>query len=312
MLFGERMKTAIISHPDCLLHEMGYGHPEQPDRIRVINHALKHSSIRDHLIFYEAPEVTVEQLRRVHDPLYIERIFHLAPKSDLIYLDPDTAMNPFTLRAAKRAAGALVKAVDLVMDKEIASAFCNVRPPGHHAERGQAMGFCFFNNVAVGVAHALEIHKLKRVAIIDFDVHHGNGTEDIFRDDPRVMLCSSFQHPFYPFSGAETQNEHIINVPLPAGMKGSDFITYVEKIWLPKVYEFKPEMIFFSAGFDAHTQDVLANLEFEVEDYAWITRQFRALAEECCQGRMVSTLEGGYTLEVLGQCVEAHVRELVG
>lgn len=301
------MTIALISHPDCLLHEMGFSHPEQPDRIRVIEMALRQADFNSQLMRYPAPLATREQLKRAHDEDYVEQIFQIAPAEDMIMLDPDTMMNPHTLPAALRAAGAVVLAVDLVMKKEVNAAFCNVRPPGHHAEHAQAMGFCFFNNVAVGVLHALEQHRLQRVAIIDFDVHHGNGTEDIFRDDERVMLCSSFQHPFYPNSGAETQNQHILNMPLPAGFGGQEYREKVSADWLPAVRDFKPEMIFFSAGFDAHALDPLANLNFQAEDYAWITRQIKQIADEVCEGRMVSALEGGYELGVLGQCAVAHV-----
>lgn len=302
--------VAIISHPDCLLHDMGFMHPEQPDRLRVIQNELEKPEIKKYIKEYTAPLATREQLLRVHDEQYVDEIFHIAPKTGLVELDPDTAMNPYTLQAALRAAGALVYAVDLVIKKEEKTAFCNVRPPGHHAERARAMGFCFFNNVAVGVAHALEHYGLKRVAIIDFDVHHGNGTENIFKNDERVMLCSSFQHPFYPNEGAETKSDHIINVPLPAGTRGDQFFTQVEKRWVPAVRNFKPDMIFFSAGFDAHAKDELANLFLEVEDYAAITRLFKQIADEFCEGRVVSTLEGGYALDILGLCVAAHVLEL--
>ncbi len=304
------MSVALISHPICLLHQMGFDHPEQPNRLRAIQTELIISGLDAHLKHYEAPAVTREQLLRVHDADYIEEIFQIAPKEGLVAIDPDTLMNPYTLQAALHAAGSTVCGVDLVMKKEVNAAFCNVRPPGHHAERARAMGFCFFNNIAVGVAHALEQYKLKRVAIIDFDVHHGNGTENIFLNDERVMLCSSFQHPFYPFAGADTESDHIINLPLPAGTAGDEFFQKVVERWVPAVEKFEPEMIFFSAGFDAHIQDELAHLRLEVEDYAWITRKFKDIADRFCEGRMVSTLEGGYSLEVLGACVAAHIAEL--
>jgi acetoin utilization deacetylase AcuC-like enzyme len=304
------MSIGIISHPDCLLHEMGRSHPEQPERLRVIEGELISLGIRADLKEYEAPLATREQLERVHTPEYVESIFLASPKQGLVSLDPDTWMNPYTLSAARRAAGAVIYGVDLVMSGELHAAFCNIRPPGHHAERAQAMGFCFFNNIAVGVAYALEHYKLKRVAIIDFDVHHGNGTENIFKNDDRVLLCSSFQHPFYPFSGAGTRNEHILNLPLPSGCTGRMFRDEIETHWLMKIKEFKPEMIFFSAGFDGHEKDVMANISLHEDDYAWITQKIKAIADEVCQGRIVSALEGGYALEILGRAAAAHIQAL--
>jgi acetoin utilization deacetylase AcuC-like enzyme len=299
------MPIAILSHPSCFLHEMGDSHPEQPARVQVIQEALDASSLD--LKNYSAPLAKLEDLQRVHSNEYLDYIFGMAPDAGYASIDPDTTMNPHTLKAALRAAGANVHAVDLVMMGEVSAAFCNVRPPGHHAERSNAMGFCFFNNVAVGVAHALEYHKLKRVAIVDFDVHHGNGTEDIFKNDARVLFCSSFQHPFYPYSGAETQSSHILNIPLPAGSTGKIFREKVTNYWLTALRDFKPEMIFFSAGFDAHVQDHLANLQLIEDDYTWVTAQVKEIADEFCQGRIVSTLEGGYTLDTLVKCVIAHV-----
>jgi acetoin utilization deacetylase AcuC-like enzyme len=302
------MTLAIISHPDCLLHDMGFQHPEQPDRVRVIDKALSQSDID--FKKYEAPLADRKQLLRAHDENYINSIFARAPKEDLIPLDPDTWMNPFTLQAALRAAGAVVYAVDLVMSGEVKSAFCNVRPPGHHAEHDKAMGFCFFNNVVVGAYHALEHYHLKRVAIVDFDVHHGNGTEDIVQNDERILYCSTFQSPFYPFSGTENTSNHLINVPLPAGTDGKSFRKIVEKKFLSQIAAFKPEIIFFSAGFDAYLNDPLAGLMLVEEDYAWITEEIKQIADETCQGRIVSVLEGGYDLEGLAACAVAHVRAL--
>jgi acetoin utilization deacetylase AcuC-like enzyme len=235
-----------------------------------------------------------------------------APQHGLVYLDPDTAMNPFTLNAALRAAGAVVLATDLVLEGKLENAFCAIRPPGHHAESGRAMGFCLFNNVAVGVAHAIEKYGLKRVAIVDFDVHHGNGTEEIFHDDPRVMLCSTFQHPFYPHCGAESGNEHIINVPLPAGTDGEAFRKAVTERWLPALERFRPEMLFISAGFDAHREDDMAMFKLSEPDYAWVTQQLKDVAERHAQGRIVSVLEGGYELHALGRSVAAHIKVLSG
>jgi acetoin utilization deacetylase AcuC-like enzyme len=247
----------------------------------------------------------------VHDENYINNIFQLSPQQGLIELDPDTWMNPHTLIAALRAAGSVISAVDLVMSGEVVAGFCHVRPPGHHAERSHAMGFCFFNNIAVGVAHALEHHHLKRIAIIDFDVHHGNGTEDIFQQDERVLLCSSFEHPFYPYNGADTKSHHILNLPMAAGTGGQKFREEIKNLWLEKIKSFKPEMIFFSAGFDGHAEDNMSNLLLHENDYEWITREIKQIADECCQGRIVSALEGGYALEALARSVTAHLRGLL-
>jgi acetoin utilization deacetylase AcuC-like enzyme len=293
-----------------LLHEMGYSHPEQPARLLVIENELFASGTQADLKKYEAILATREQLARVHDVDYIQHVFNTSPEHGLVGLDADTWMNPYTLPAALRAAGSVIQGVDLVLSGEVAAVFCNVRPPGHHAERMHAMGFCFFNNIAVGVAHALEHHKLKRVAIIDFDAHHGNGTEDIFRKDERVLFCSSFQHPFYPFSGSETKSKHIVNITLPLGATGKIFREKAAAGWLTKLKEFQPEFIFISAGFDGHAKDLLANISLHEEDYAWITQEVKKIADEVCQGRIVSALEGGYALDVLGKCVLAHVEAL--
>ena len=301
------MTTALISHPDCLLHEMGVGHPEQPARLTVIMEALQNLP---NITYFEAPMATRDDLLRVHDAEYVDGIMAIAPNSGMVSLDPDTAMNPHTLKAALHAAGAGIKAVDLVMAKKAKAAFCNVRPPGHHAERRRAMGFCFFNNVAITAAHALANHGLKRIAIIDFDVHHGNGTEDIMQNDERILLCSSFEHPFYPFSGDQTKSEHIINVPLQAGTDGSRFRAQVLLRWLNAVEAFRPELILFSAGFDGYTGDRMADLNLEPDDYAWITAEMRKIAEKYCDGKLISLLEGGYALEGLDECAKAHVAAL--
>jgi len=302
--------TAYISHPDCLKHEMGEGHPECPARLSAIEDQLILAGLQPFLQQHDAPLATFEQLVRVHTPHYIETLRAVSPEKGLVYLDPDTAMNPYSLNAALRAAGAVVLAVDLVMAGQVQNAFCAVRPPGHHAESARAMGFCLFNNVAVGVAHALANYGLRRVAIADFDVHHGNGTEEIFHDDPRVMLCSTFQHPYYPFRGADSGNEHIINVPLPAGAGGAAFREAVTKFWLPALERFRPELLFISAGFDAHRDDDMAQMNLLEGDYAWVTQQVRNVAEEFCQGRIVSVLEGGYDLNALGRSVLAHLKVL--
>jgi acetoin utilization deacetylase AcuC-like enzyme len=300
------MPTAILSHPACLRHNMGPLHPECPERLTAIHDQLTVAAL-ENLREYEAPLATREQLLRVHTAAYLDLIETSAPATGLIRLDPDTAMNPDSLEAALRAAGAVVMATDKVMSGEVDNAFCNVRPPGHHATRDQSMGFCIFNNVAVGVAHALAQYGLQRVAIVDFDVHHGNGTEDIFHDDPRVMLCSTFQHPFYPHSGATSGNDHIINVPLPAGTDGTGFRSAFMTKCLPALERFAPQMVFISAGFDAHREDELAMLNLVEADYAWVTQQIKSIAAQYAHGRIVSTLEGGYSLPALGRSAAAHI-----
>ena len=305
------MATALLTHPDCVLHEMGEGHPESPQRLKAVLHALQESGLASQLQLLEAPMADREQLERVHGADYVDVIFNAAPSSGYAYLDPDTSMNPHSLSAVLRAAGAVVKGTDLVMEGKVRNAFCAVRPPGHHATPERAMGFCVFNNVAVGAKHALEAHGLERVAVLDFDVHHGNGTEDAFHDDPRVMLCSTFQHPYYPYSGASSGNEHIINVPLPAMTDGRGFRAAVERFWLPALESYRPELVFVSAGFDAHRDDPLAYLKLDDEDYRWVTERLMEVAERHAGGRVVSTLEGGYNTEALGRCVVEHVGALL-
>jgi acetoin utilization deacetylase AcuC-like enzyme len=259
----------------------------------------------------EAPAADEETLSRAHDPNYVASIFAASPIEDYAYLDPDTSMNPYTLDAACRAAGAVVEGVDRVMDGRNRNAFCAVRPCGHHATHAEAMGFCIFNNVGVGARHAIEAHGLSRVAILDFDVHHGNGTEDIFHDDERVMLCSSFQHPYYPGTGAHSGNAHIIPTPLPARTGSMAFRAAIERTWFPALEAFKPELIIISAGFDAHKDDPLAYLELDEADYDWITREIMRIAEQHASGRVVSALEGGYNLDALGRSATAHVGALL-
>jgi len=306
------MATAFIHHPDCRLHDMGAHHPESPDRVAVIEDHLLATGLLDHLVSHAAPKATREQLLRVHDGDYLDSIESASPHSGIAHLDPDTAMNPHSLTAALRAAGAVVMATDSVIRGEAENAFCNVRPPGHHACRKRAMGFCFFNNVAVGAAHAIEVHGLQRVAIVDFDVHHGNGTEDIFSGDRRVMMVSTFQHPFYPYSGTQGRSERMVNIPLAAYSSGVEFRNAVVNDWLPALHGFAPQMIFISAGFDAHRDDDMASLGLVESDYAWVTEQIVNVAERYAQGRIVSTLEGGYNLGALARSVGAHIRALSG
>ena len=291
---------------------MGAQHPESPERLRAVMQSLHSSGLAAKLRTFESPQATREALARVHAAHYVDRIFDSAPAQGYAYIDPDTSMNPKSLSAALHAAGAVVHAVDLVMGGEAKRAFCAVRPPGHHATPERAMGFCLFNNVAIGAMHALEAHGLDRVAILDFDVHHGNGTEAAFHEDPRVMLCSTFQHPYYPYCGADSCNDHIINVPLPAMTDGNGFRAAVEKFWVPALEKFAPQLVFVSAGFDAHREDPLAYLNLEDDDYRWITAKLVEVADRHAGGRVVSTLEGGYNTGALGRCVVEHVRVLIG
>ncbi len=305
------MSTAIVSHPECELHEMGEDHPEQPARLWAIRDRLISSGLEMVLHYYDAPQATRRHLERVHTTDYVDKIFNSSPQEGLCHLTPDTAMNPHTLDAALYASGAVILGVDLVMSDKRETVFCAVRPPGHHAEPQTPMGFCFFNNIAVGAAHALVEHQLERVAIIDFDVHHGNGTEEIFRNNPKVLFCSSFQHPFYPFTGHETDEEHIVNITLPAGTAGPHFRQEVETHWLPRLHNFKPQLVFISAGFDAHAEDDMAYLRLRESDYRWVTEELKDVANQYAHGRVVSSLEGGYNLSALGRSVGVHIDALM-
>jgi acetoin utilization deacetylase AcuC-like enzyme len=302
--------TAFISHSDCQLHDMGSYHPETPERLHAISDHMIAQGLDSYFSYHEAPLATFQQLKRVHTAAHLERLKRAAPELGIVHLDPDTAMNRYTWQAALRAAGAGVKAVDLVMAGDVENAFCAVRPPGHHAERAAAMGFCFFNNIAVAAAHALEAHHLSRVAVIDFDVHHGNGTEDCFKKDPRVLMVSTFQHPFYPYSGTVSPAANMLNIPLGRGTDGEEFRRVVSDLWMPRLHEFRPEMLFISAGFDGHYEDEMGGLKLLEKDYAWVTEQMKQVAEEHAQGRIVSMLEGGYSLSALARSVVAHIRAL--
>lgn len=306
------MQTAYITHPDCLKHEMTEYHPECPRRISAIEDQLAAKGLLDFLRHFDAPTASIPQLAKAHDKDYVESIFNQSPTKGLHHVDPDTSMNPFTLEAARRAAGAGILATDLVLSSDIKRAFCNVRPPGHHAEKNSAMGFCFFNNVAAAALHAIEHHKLDRVAIVDFDVHHGNGTEDILAHNPNVLFCSTYQHPFYPNSAGETVDDMMINVPLPTGTRGADYRTAIKENWLPALRQFKPEIIFISAGFDGHIDDEMGGFSLMDSDYVWITNEICGIANEFAQGRVISMLEGGYDLVSLGRCATEHVRVLMG
>lgn len=306
------MAIAYISHYDCQLHDMGHHHPEQPARLSAINDRLIATGLEMVLHQYDAPLATRDLLEAVHDASYIDEIYAAAPAEGIAWVDGDTAMNKHSLNAALRAAGSVALGVDLVMEGKAKQVFCAVRPPGHHAEHHRAMGFCLFNNIAVGAYHALNKYGLERVAIVDFDVHHGNGTEDIVSGDERTLFCSTFQHPFYPHSGYDSTAANIVNAPLPSGASGKVFREAVETHWLPRLEEFAPELVFVSAGFDAHQADDMANLNLIDTDYGWITRRLCEQADRSAQGRVVSSLEGGYDLHALARSVEAHLKAFLG
>lgn len=306
------MTLAFISHPDCMLHQTVSYHPETAERLSAIHDQLLASGLEMILQHVEAPLVTREQLERVHDADYLEELFHKLDTQEQVWLDGDTMMMPGTLTAARRAAGAVVVAVERVMQDENQLAFCAVRPPGHHAERDKAMGFCLFNNIAVGAAHAISRFNLDRIAIIDFDAHFGNGTEQIFASNEQVMICSSFQHPFYPGSGEPSYQGRIINLPLAAGSGGAELRAGVEQYWLPALDAFQPELILISAGFDGHREDDMSELNLVEDDYAWLSGQIKIMADKHAGGRVVSVLEGGYALSALGRSVVAHLKALLG
>jgi acetoin utilization deacetylase AcuC-like enzyme len=306
------MSTAYLSHPLFLQHEMGENHPECPARLQAIKQHLTTAGYDEQLHHHPAPPAERGAILRVHHADYLNTLERVAPTQGYAQLDPDTAMNPHTLNAALHAAGAGIGATDLVLSGEVTNAFCAVRPPGHHAEPGHAMGFCIFNNIAIAVAHALEVHGLQRVAIIDFDVHHGNGTETMFRHDERVLFCSSFQHPFYPGTRLDSIKPHIIHAPLHAGDGSDAFRTaYSEKIF-PAVEAFTPQMLFISAGFDGHKEDAMSGLKLSDEDYIWVSERIVELAARHANRRIVSLLEGGYALQALARCATHHIAALIG
>ncbi len=305
------MSTALITHSDCELHEISPGHPECPQRISAVLDQLKKEGVYDYLSHFDAPVATRDMPALVHPEHYVQHILDSAPSSGSVQLDPDTAMNPHSLNAALRAVGAGVLATDKVMSGEVDNAFCLVRPPGHHAEKDQAMGFCFFGSIAIAARHAIVNGGLERVAIVDFDVHHGNGTEDLVDGDASILFCSSFQHPFYPGGFRPSIEGQRVNVPLAAGTDSGSFREAITQQWLPALQEFKPQMLFVSAGFDAHAEDPLASLDLQDADFTWVTEQLLAVAQEHCNGRLVSMLEGGYSLPALGRSATAHVRALM-
>ena len=308
------MSTAFYTHPECRLHDMGAGHPECPQRLDAIADHLRATGLDIALDFRDAPLVTAEQLSRAHTSGYVAEVMDLMQQVEAAgeprAVDPDTVICAATRQAALRSAGAAVAATDAVLSGRAANAFCSVRPPGHHATRDQSMGFCFFNNVAVAARHALDVHGLQRVAIVDFDVHHGNGTEDIIAGDDRVLMVSFFQHPLYPFSGGTPLGTNMVNLPVPAYSRGPAVRELIEMMWMPRLEEFKPQMVFISAGFDAHREDDMGQLGLVEADYEWITMRIKALAERHAQGRIVSCLEGGYNPSALARSVAAHLRVL--
>ncbi|MDS1141954.1 histone deacetylase family protein [Pusillimonas sp. SM2304] len=304
------METLYITHPACRLHEMGSWHPECPDRLDAINDRLVASGLLDFLQEETASPASDADLLRVHPAEHIAYLRGHAPAEGYFQIDPDTLMNPHTLEAAWAAAGAGITAVDAVMQQTHRNAFCAVRPPGHHARPAQAMGFCFLNNIAIAAAYALEQYGLERVAIIDFDVHHGNGTEEMLAGDPRVLMCSFFQHPLFPGQYQHPPAENMVNIPVDAYTKSDALRALVADVWVPRLLAFRPQFIFVSAGFDAHREDDMAQLNMVESDYAWITEQVVAVADETASGRIVSFLEGGYNLSALGRSVDAHIRAL--
>lgn len=297
----------LVTHDDCLLHRMQPRHPERPERLSHLLAHLEQSGIGSDFERVKPEPASVELLSSIHDRAYVEMLEALLPAEGLVQVDPDTAMGPGSMRAAKCAAGAVVAATRAVLAGSFERAFCAVRPPGHHAEKAAAMGFCFFNNVALGARVALDEGGLERVAILDFDVHQGNGTVAEFMDEPRVLVCSSFQHPHYPNRLFDVERANIVNTPLPAGTDGPHFRAAVERDWLPALERHRPELILVSAGFDGHRDDPLADFDLLEADYGWVTELIADAAARSADGRIVSTLEGGYDLDALARSAEAHL-----
>ena len=312
-------KTGYFTHRDCWKHEMGPGHPECPERLDAIEDRLLVSGVFDALERYDAPQAATADLELAHDRMHVammrgysellaEEVQAGGPQFSQI--DPDTSINVHTWNAALRSAGAGMAATDAVMAGEIENAFCAVRPPGHHATRNKAQGFCFFNNVSVAAKYALERYHLQRVAVVDFDVHHGDGTENILAGDMRALMVGIFQHPFYPFCGDQNPAANMLNVPIPAYTRGMDIREMIEMSWIPRLEEFQPEMIFISAGFDGHREDDMGQLGLTEQDFAWITQRIKDIAKRYSKGRIVLVLEGGYVMSPLARSVEAHIRVL--
>ena len=306
------MITGYITHPDCKLHHMGPDHPESPLRLEAIHRRLSLAGVLQQTMQSEAREAREEELGRVHPLRHLRALEKCVPDEGVVVLDSDTIMNPHSLRVARIAAGAVIRGVDQVFRHQADNVFCAVRPPGHHAEATDAMGFCFLNNIAVGAAHARAKYGARRIAILDFDVHQCNGTIDIFKDDPEVLVCTSFQYPFYPWRYLRSDWHNVVNTPLPAGTGSTEFRRAIEEDWLPALHAFKPDIVMVSAGFDAHREDVMADLCLECDDFYWITHLAMEIATLYADNRLVSVLEGGYHLDSLGRCAEAHLKALLG
>lgn len=304
------MTTAFFSHDDCMKHDMGPEHPESPARLAAIISYIADTGMAEKLDWVRPEEITRDQLLSVHPERYLQQLEMLQPTRGRVFTDPDTAMMPDTLRAARLAAGANIQAVDMVMSSQVTNAFICARPPGHHAERSKSMGFCFYNNIALAAMRALNFHRLERVAIIDFDVHQGNGTVDIVSGDERILMCSSFQHPFYPHSHVHRQADNIVNIPIEAGCSAAEYRQRVEDGWLKRLNAFRPQVVLISAGFDSHRLDPMAELNLETEDYRWLTEMLVGVAKEHSNDRIISTLEGGYHLKALAEGVNAHLEVL--
>ncbi|RFB80139.1 histone deacetylase family protein [Methylovirgula sp. 4M-Z18] len=307
------MSTLLLTHDICLAHDMGPGHPERPDRLRAIHRALANPRF-DRLVREEAPLAELAAVQRAHPTEYLEALEEAVPTQGLVRLDSDTALNPHSWQAAMRAAGGAIRAVDAVMSGAARNAFVATRPPGHHAERTTPMGFCFINHVAIAARHAQATHGAERVAIIDFDVHHGNGTQDIFWNDGSVLYASTHEMPLYPGTGARQEtgaHNNIVNAPLRAGDGSAAFHAAMNEVILPRVAGFAPDLIVVSAGFDAHRRDPLGNLNLDEADFAWITLRLMELADVHARGRLVSVLEGGYDLQGLAASTAAHVEALM-
>lgn len=311
--YSPTMTTGLFTHPACLDHRLPSGHPESPDRLRAVLHALDEDRFND-LQRVEARRATIEEISRVHIDGFAQAILDAVPARGFAQIDADTAISPGSGEAALRAAGALCMAVDQVAAKQLQNAFCAVRPPGHHAEPDRAMGFCLFNNVAIGAAHARAKHRFHRIAVIDFDVHHGNGTQAAFENDGEMFFASTHQWPLYPGTGDPREHgvaHNIVNAPLPPGAGSSEFRQMMTDVVIPALDAFSPAFVFISAGFDAHVLDPLANLNLTEDDFAWATREVLKVAANHCEGRVVSTLEGGYNLDALAESAKAHVEALM-
>lgn len=304
-------KTALIYHEDCELHDMGDEHPESPKRTKAIRDKLVEQKLMPNLFQLQAFEAKKEHVLRVHHSTYVDQLDQINPKHGYVQADPDTLMGPHTWRASYLAAGAGIQAVDGIMNGAFDRVFCAVRPPGHHAEPDVTMGFCFFNNIGVAAEHAIKHHHLEKVAIIDFDVHQCNGTIEMFQDRPDVMICTSFQHPFYPNSHWAEEHPHVLLTPMVAFSDFRDVKEAWEAQWKPALKAHKPEMIFISAGFDAHTKDPLSQTNWQTEDFYWLTKAITELANEICDGKIVSMLEGGYNLEALADSAAEHIKALM-